>query len=501
MPPRPTLRPVSRFLRRFALDRRAGAAVLVAAMIVPLVGFVGLSIDTARGYYMKARLSQALDSAALAGGRAFFKDNRHEDIEKFFHANIPEGFMGAEITLVTPPPADPDDRSLTVSASAVLDTTFMRVLGIDTVTVAASTTVERADRGMELALVIDNTGSMYNNGTTSNRIHKVRDAAHELVDILYGDKEEIPNFWVGLVPYTAAVNIGRNRTDWLVPGVFSDTAHYDYSMMPDDPGGPEVPDYVPNGWKGCVEARWQSPRQDSTDAPPSDYPFTPMYFPDSDTNDYDNMGDIDESKATNVVSNNGRGPNIGCGSEITPLVAARSTVEAAIDEMDSWHRGGTTSNVGLVWGWRVISPRWQGLWGGATPNDLPLPYDAELIDKAVVLLTDGMNQLWGPNGGNTDFAAYQRINAERLGTDSRDEARRELNRRMLEVCEAMKAEGIILYTITYELPNNIAGTEARETFRDCATTPAHFFENPVGEDLTEVFRTIAGQLANLRIAQ
>ncbi|MEO3433468.1 VWA domain-containing protein [Inquilinus sp. CAU 1745] len=506
MPSRSIPHPISRFLRRFALDRRAGAAALVAAMIIPLVGFVGLSIDTARGYYVKARLSQALDAAALAGGRVFFDDDRYDDIEKFFDANIPQGFMGAEITLGPVPPAQPDDRSLTVSASAVLDTTFMRVLGIDTVTVAASSTVERADRGMELVLVMDITGSMYENGDPNPRIDDMKEAAHELVATLYGDKEEIPNFWVGLVPYTAAVNIGHERTDWLVPGYLD---ALDYSMMPNDPGGDE--DYVPSGWKGCVEARWDDgyglPRQDSTDAPPSVYPFTPMYAPSDPDPDHDNNYAVDgvrEGKALNTTSNNGRGPNIGCGPEITSLVAARSAVEDAIDEMDSWHRGGTTSNVGLVWGWRVLSPKWRGLWGAPTPDELPLDYEVELIDKAVVILTDGMNQLWGPHSSDTDFAAYQRISAETLGTDSRNQARRELNERTLEICDAMKVEDIIIYTITFELPEqktNVAAQEARDTFEDCATTPAHFFDNPEGEDLSDVFRTIAGQLANLRIAQ
>ena len=49
--------------------------------------------------------------------------------------------------------------------------------------------------------------------------------------------------------------------------------------------------------------------------------------------------------------------------------------------MKPWRRGGTTGNLGLVWGWRTISPNWRGPWGDA---DLPLDYKHRLMEKVVV---------------------------------------------------------------------------------------------------------------------
>ena len=69
-------------------------------------------------------------------------------------------------------------------------------------------------------------------------------------------------------------------------------------------------------------------------------------------------------------------------------------MQGSIDELESWSRGGTSSNFGMVWGWRTLSPRWQGLWGGATPADMPFDRDEPLMDKAVVLMTDGTNQFY-----------------------------------------------------------------------------------------------------------
>ena len=88
-----------------------------------------------------------------------------------------------------------------------------------------------------------------------------------------------------------------------------------------------------------------------------------VYTPSTGDNDWD-WANIDE---TNDAQNDGLGPNLGCGPSITPLVAAKTTVHDAIDVMQPWHRGGTMANLGLAWGWRVLSPAWQGC-GAARPR-------------------------------------------------------------------------------------------------------------------------------------
>src|SRR5215467_8894732 len=87
-----TNRLIKRIARRFGgfrRDQRGNVAVIVGAAIIPLVGALGLATDTARGYLVKARLSQALDSAALAGGKVYFSTQRDADIKKYFGANFP----------------------------------------------------------------------------------------------------------------------------------------------------------------------------------------------------------------------------------------------------------------------------------------------------------------------------------------------------------------------------------------------------------------------------
>jgi Flp pilus assembly protein TadG len=205
------MRRILRILDALRADRRGSVAWLMAAAIVPLIAAIGLSVDGARGWLVKARLSQAIDAAGLAGGRVITATTRDDDIRMFFTANFPSSFM--EATVDGPHiQVDTDLTTITINASATLPTTFMRVLGINQMTVRADTVVKRTDRGMELVLVMDNTGSM----TTNDRIGKMKSAATDLVNFLYGSRETVPNLWVGLVPYVAVVNVGTNNAAWTV---------------------------------------------------------------------------------------------------------------------------------------------------------------------------------------------------------------------------------------------------------------------------------------------
>ena len=479
---------VRSFLARgFLADETGGVYAILGFGIIPLVAILGLVTDAGRGYLVKSQLGQAVDAAALAGGRAMFQEFQSDDIQKYFDANFPPEFMGSEVAALDIDIAPAGD-SVEVIATAEVPTSFMQVLNVNNMTVTARAVVNRQVRGLELALVMDNTGSMRGGG----KMDAMKDAAEELVDILYGEREEVEDFYVSLVPYAAMVNVGDDRETWLQ--------------------GFNPADYGATAWKGCVEARING-GLDSNDAPPTEelwnpalWPTTEGVYPDTGDNDWNN-GNIDES---NLAKNNGLGPNLGCGPAITPLITLKSDVLAAIDEMQPWHRGGTMANLGLAWGWRTLSPQWRGLWGGATPSFLPFDYGEEFMDKAVVLLTDGVNQWYDWPGGlpgkpqltsfpGADYTAYGRLNEERLGAgiDTNGEAKTEINDRMSNLCTAMKAEGIILFTILFQV--NDLDTET--LYENCATSPDHFFDADSNSELSSVFQTIGTELANLRLSE
>lgn len=525
---------IRRYVMRWLyLDQRGVVAMITALAVIPLFASLGLAIDGARGYLLQSRLSYAIDAAGLAGGRAFDTDLREEDILQFFEANFPEGYMDSSLVGGVPTIVfDDAANTITIEATATIPTRLMSIAGIDEMTVSARTVIQRQLPGMELVLVMDNTGSMRGGG----KIGAMKDAATDLVNILYGDRETVDEFWIGLVPYAATVNIGNGRISWM--------------------DGFNPNSFQPSSWKGCIEAR--SYPNDSNDARPQVEKWQPFLWPstleqypnphhaagaggydedDPDTwgeylngdNQWDPDGAQSDLKEDNGDQNNGTGPNLGCGPAITPLIASKTNVLEAIDEMLPWHRGGTMANLGLAWGWRALSPEWRSRWGGATPAELPQDYGLSNLTKAVILLTDGQNQWYdwpgttwsvdgethysGIPGSNkypddydndfkaawpgADYTAYGRLSEGRLGTTSNSAANVVIDNRMLELCTAMKAQGIVIYTITFQLNNSTT----QQLYRNCATSEDFYFNSPSNSDLQQVFVQIADELSELRIAE
>jgi Flp pilus assembly protein TadG len=466
-----------RHVHGFVHNVRGNVVVIFAVVLVPALGAAGLATDSALAFMVKSRMVKALDAGGLAAGRVIFSGDVTADAEQFFQANFQPGYLDATLKSFDVQ-TDENNEFITLTATATMPTQFMRLFGHDTITVSARSVVRRSNRGAELVLVMDNTGSMRSGG----KMGVMKQAAQDLVDIVYGDEETHDNLWVSLVPYTATVNIGPQRENWLDP---SDR----YFTVPSP--------FEPTTWKGCVEAR-AAPR-DQDDTPPNVAPFTSFLY----EADVDNIWPpIDDS---NGAQNNGTGPNLGCGPPILPLVAEKSTVKAAIANMLPWHRGGTTGNLGLVWGWRVISPSWRGLWGGSTPAELPLDYGQSDMDKVVVILTDGQNQFYDwkghpENGGKgprgSDYTAHGRLHD--FGYATLGQARQEIDRRFAGMCQTMKGLGIRIYTVTFG-PSPDANTQT--LYRNCATDPSKYFHSPDNATLGEAFQVIGEELSNLRIAE
>lgn len=493
--------------RRSLLGDRTGAvALMVALASVPIAASFALAVDLGLAYVVRSRLVTAIDAAALAGARVINAPTRDAEIVQWFWANYGRaeigrnvGWLGSEITGPTIVLED-GGKHLRVSVTARVPTVFMRLFGQDSLSVGVENVARRAELGMELAMVLDTTGSM----AGGNAIGALRSAASDLVNILYDGRETVPNFWVAVVPYVASVNLGSAHTNWLVAG----------SLDPNQ--------YLNRSWAGCVEARSQG-GHDGDDATPFEAPFRP-YLWKSTKNKHGVRGDNDwtpstitEQNQASLPDNTAVGPNLGCGTAALPLTAARSSVLARIGALQATFRGGTMANLGLQAGWFTLSPRWRGLWGDP---QLPVDYNDELVRKVVVLMTDGENQWYdwpdgapgkGPSGWSDDFdadyTAYGRIRENRLGLagapnsswrGATGKAAQAINARMSALCTAMKAQNITIYTVVF---NVAANSPTQALYQGCASQPEYYFNSPTQNDLRAAFRAIGDQLANLRLAQ
>lgn len=470
--------------RRLAGDRSGAVVVLMAVAMVPLLALTGVAVDSARAYVVQSRLSRALDAAGLAGGQDYDDAARRDAaIRKYFDVNFPPGFLGARVTGLTWTMND-EAREITLTAGAVLDTTIMRLVGKDTVDVAARAVIRQQVRGLELVLVMDNTGSMGDKIGGIRKVDAMKAGAADLIAELYGNQETVKNMWVGLVPFTTTVNIGRARAAWLTG--------YD----------PKDFKASPLGWKGCIEERvpkvvtnYTAPTRDTTDDPPTVELWRPFRYLSSDVdNENNDYPAVTEVESNDGLKNDGHGPNRSCPPPATSMVSSRTTVLDAIKAMGAFSSmSGTMNHVGLVWGWRMLSPRWRGLWGGEMNQEgLPFDYREPNRNKAIVILTDGENRFL-----TNTYTSYGRAGEHRLVKAGGD-AETELDRRLTRVCGAVKAQGILIYTITF---GQSSGSSIVTLFRDCATRPEYHFDSKDSEGLRRAFRTIGGQLANLRVAQ
>lgn len=455
-------------------DTRGSTLMLVGLGIFALMGAAGSAIDMGRAQMVQAKLSASLDAAGLAAGAVANSQDIDAEAQKYFDANFPQNYLDSNLTDFDVD-FDPNTQIITLSATADVETNFMQVFGIEQVTVAATSEITRANKGMELVLVLDNTTSMIS--PNPNKLPDMKAAAIDLMNILYGDRETLENVWVGLVPFSQAVNIGSSRAAWTSGS----------------------PNWGTTSWAGCVDARETSGR-DITDDPPSVALFPKYYWPCHTsynawygTNSSRNNCQTSPSSSLRYKSGLGTslGPNKSCPQPVTPLTASKTTVINNINAMQAV--GYTHTNLGLVWGWRMLSPRWRGLWGGEMDTEnLPLDYHTALMNKVVVFMTDGEN-----THSNSVRSAYGYLSQGILGTTSTSGAEDELDNRLEEVCEDMKEQGIIIYTIMFDLNS----TSVANLFRGCATKPEYFFDAPTPEDLEQAFHTIGDSLANLRISK
>ena len=463
--------PLIRQFRSLLGCHRGSVAAIFALSLLPALLAIGLAVDTARAYAVKSRLQQALDAAALAVGSSTGTPAELQALaQKFFDANFSRADLASASTIAIAVNGD----TITASGTATVNTTLMRMAGFESLQVTEHSEVIRAIRGLELALVLDNTGSML----TNDNIGALRDAATELTDILFGAQSVHPKLRVALVPYSASVNPGAVAQS-LISG--SDVV---------DPGNVL-------GWKGCLVERAQP--ESVADTPASTQVWTRYKWLPAIDNAYD------PAKASTVRAdpshgNGGTGPNLGCPTPITPLTNDKSIISAAIAAMHAWSRGGTFSDIGMAWGLRVLSPE--------APFTEGLAWNTPKWDKAVILMTDGDNQFYklpsnaGPNKANTavnsDYTGYGRLDElGRIGTTSVNTAKTTINARMSSVCQAMKAKGIMIYTITFTANLNSA---TRDLYRNCASTPAKYFDSPTQDELRASFRAIATELSQLRIS-
>jgi Flp pilus assembly protein TadG len=488
-----------RGLQHFRRDERGVILIVFMLLIVPLVLIVGVAIDFSQALAVKRQLTMAVDAAALTLGTGPHLDDAEAEqkAEDYIHAHYPETSIGRlkSFSVIR------DDDIIDLSATAELDTSFLRIAGYGTLDVTVSNRVIRRRSKLEVVMVLDNTGSM-----SGSRMTELKAAANDLVEVLFGEREVSDYVKIGLVPFANAVNVGAGRRGaaWLDEAT---PAALNTENVTADLGFRSVFQIFDNwrmGWKGCVRSRVAF---DLTDTAPTSADtrtlFTPYFAPDELSGNANNYftTDIETKKPFSFYKNKtapaASGPNFECPNALQELTNVKSAITSAISAMTA--KGHTVIPEGIAWGWRVISP-------GAPFTNGAAYTDQETI-KAVIVLTDGDNNVSpGTNGVyKSVFSSYGFASSGHLGATSGLQADAVLNQKTADVCANVKADqdgdttdqDIVVYTIVFGVD---AGSATETMMRDCASDPSKYFNSPTGDDLRSAFESIALGLGKARVA-
>lgn len=173
-----------------------------ALMGTVLIGLVGLTVDFTRAQGIRNAMQNAADGAALVAERSsnLSMGARTAAARAFFDAEV--GDMVSNVTFNVTQLADGGHR---VDASMPMPMSLARIISNTPWTLAVAAEAQaNASPPIEVALVLDNTGSM------ANDMQALRDAASDLADDLLSlDGDTVR---VALVPFVAQVNIGNQAS-------------------------------------------------------------------------------------------------------------------------------------------------------------------------------------------------------------------------------------------------------------------------------------------------
>ncbi len=520
------VRPLETFLR----DTAGAVNIMFAFMIFAAIGFCALAIDYGMAEREFTRMQRAADSATLAASHRLGQLDQDTSgpavAQKFFVANT-RGQLQDTLDSVQ---MDPSAGEVRLKASGSSLTFLMGIFGINKVDRSVTARVVRGDGTVEIALVLDNSGSM-----GGQPIADLITASQNLITTVFnGTSPANPDrVKVGVVPFAAAVNVGAgNRAStWVDQNGISPTNAINFSE--------NVPrftlyDRMGVAWKGCVEAR--TAPQDAQDTPGSAGSpaslFVPMFAPDepdggndggsSYSNSYlaDDAGSCPKLKQTCIAfSRRGNctqyqtetltpqvaqartckydgstpaapGPNYMCDSKpVLPLTNSKSDALASVGNLTA--KGNTNIGEGVMWGWRVLSP--------GEPFPEGRAYDTPKNEKIMIVMTDGANTYsTATNHNKSNYGAFNYAVHNRLGTTYTNTGLvSNMNSKTLAACQNAKATGIKIYTIAFRLESDPA---TMSLLRSCATEPTMAYGASDGAALYQVFEMIGREISQLRVA-
>lgn len=540
------------FLKRFAREED-GVLLIFGVYVFLLVLMIGgIGIDLMRFERDRTQLQYTLDRAVLAAADL----DQTLDPEAVVADYFQKAGMSDYLATVTVSEGL-SYRTVSAEATAVVETQFMHMTGLDALNAPAAGTAEERIDGVEISLVLDVSGSMNSN----SRLTNLKVAAKEFVDEM-ADNSEDGKLSISIIPYATQVSIPAYFMEELTV-----TDEHTYS--------------------NCVN--FESGDFQTATLDPLTLMERTMHFDPWTSDPWDD--------------HDGREDGILVGRPICEDDPARQSMIMQKDRtklknfiQNLWADGNTSIDIGMKWGTALLDPSIQPVIDqliiddevDAGFGDRPHFYDSGDALKVIVLMTDGKNTsqyyidddfragdsniFWNedeeyysvyddasgryywpeddewhdhaygnqeattvckkyrkngkckkwktipPEPGEAfaipypDLWAYTALerhveyfyepwmNDNQAWDDWYYDVRRSVgsstkNTRTSQICDAAKDKQIIVFAIGFEAPD-----DGNAVLRDCASSDSHFFDVD-GLEISDAFASIASSIRKLRLTQ
>ena len=532
----------ARAWNRFQRDRRGNVALTFALAVIPILAFVGAAVDYSRANALKADLQSALDSTALMVSKNAATQTGsalQTSAQNYFNALFNN--TQAQNLQFTASYSNTGGSSVAVSASADMPTTFMAILGFKKLTVAGSSTAKWGSVRLRVALVLDNTGSMADDG----KIAALQTATKNLLTQLQTAATTNGDVYVSIVPFAKDVNVGaanydtswENWIDWtpmapanstpsasVGPGSACPYSSYSNgfacvnrpagttttSTVPSS--GTYVGDICPSNSIGCYDSTPQTTTTSSvfctgsfctcfgrTNCTCSGSGYSKTCSQSTTTTTYLHNWFIDRTKWSGCITD--RGSAGGPVSDYDRLVTTPTANISATEFPAEQYSACPQAMMGLNYNWSGMATLvngmtpsgstnqpiglvwgWQSLVGGG-PLTAPAMDSNYTYQQVIILLSDGLNtqDRWYGDGVHVSSSVDGRMyDSSGNGT-----------------CANIKGAGITIYAIQV----NTGGDPTSTLLQNCASSSDKFFLLTSANQIVTTFNTIGTNLTKLRIAQ
>jgi len=276
-------------------DRRGTIGVVFGLTAATAMLTVAVALDYTRALASRAELQSAVDAVALRAMQEYSTGSRGTTLINSATSYLAAIVHDSSVSLDAGMPSlNADGTAICASVTRDMPSTLMKVANINTISLHASACSSVSGAGtLEIALVLDTTGSMGNSTSDgSTKIAAMKTAANNFIDYMFDTSPLKANTTMSVVPFAAAVNVGTayNGAAWFdLTGASSESFKSPAFVRDASVAASRFALFTQLkairsswDWTGCVESL-PYPRN-VTDSPPSptvpDSYFVPLLAPD-----------------------------------------------------------------------------------------------------------------------------------------------------------------------------------------------------------------------------